>query len=111
MSPPACSTVLATVATSVEIPVAAKATLTMSTPTSAGEPQLAWTSTVVATASVVIAMSPRANPAIDPPSRIDDGRIGAARRRFSVPAWRSPRRARAPYWTAKKTNMIAIAAP
>ena len=39
------------------------------------------------------------------------GEMGAASSRVSVPFWRSPWMARAPYWVAKKTNMMAIAAP
>ena len=42
---------------------------------------------------------------------IAPGEIGAASSRLRVPSWRSASTARAPYWVAKNTNMIAIAAP
>ena len=79
--------------------------------TSAGGPQLACTSRVVATTIVDIATMPRTIPASDPPRMMAAGGIGVAIRRLSVPSRRSPRRESVPYWAAKKTNMMAIAAP
>ena len=111
LRPLACSTVLARVEISVEMPVTAKTAARIRTATSAGGPQLACTIRVVATTMVAIATTPRTIPASAPPRMIAPAGIGAARSRPRVPSRRSASSASVPYWAAKKTNMIAIAAP
>ena len=78
LRPLACSIVFVSVETKVEMPVAAKTAATTRMATSAGGPQLAWTSNVVATTIIDIATRPRTIPASD--AAEDDGR-GRDRRR------------------------------
>ena len=107
---PAASAVFANDVTSVAIPIAAMTPATMTAATPIGGPQSAPMSSVVATTSSVIAVTPSTNDPNVLPNRIVCGRMGPASIRASVPCRRSSNRLTMPIWAEKNRNRIAIEA-
>ena len=106
----ACSAFLATDAIRDMIPMAEAIAATMSIATPSGLPQSAPNSSVVATTSTVMLMTPSPKLVSSLPPRIEARLIGAASSRASVPSLRSSSRLVTPNWTVKNRKNTAIPA-